>query len=50
MVVCASGGGGAAASKITFVFGEFIDNAERRGESPPAGDGVVDHVKCGVGG
>ena len=38
-------------SKITFVFGEFIDNAERRGESPDGeGDGVVDHVKCGVGG
>lgn len=36
-------------SKITFVFGEFIDNAERRGDSL-AGDGVVDHVKCGVGG
>ena len=38
-------------SKITFVFGEFIDNAERRGESPAGdGDGVADHVKCGVGG
>lgn len=39
------------ASKITFVFGEFIDNAERRGDSLAGdGDGVVDHVKCGVGG
>ena len=39
-------------SKITlFVFGEFIDNAERRGESPVGhGEGVVDHVKWGVGG
>ena len=38
-------------SKITFVFGEFIDNAERRGESLAGdGDGVVDHDKCGVGG
>jgi hypothetical protein len=33
------------------VFGEFIDNAARRGESPAGdGDGVGDHVKCGVGG
>ena len=38
-------------SVITFVFGEFIDNAERRGESPAGdGDGVVDHDKWGVGG
>ena len=38
-------------SKITFVFGVFIDNAERRGESPAGdGDGVGDHVKYGVGG
>jgi hypothetical protein len=33
------------------MFGEFIDSAERRGESL-AGDGVGvgDHVRCGVGG
>ena len=38
-------------SKITFVFGEFIDNAERRGESLAGhGEGVVDHVKWGVDG
>ena len=42
---------GCGVSKITFVFGEFIDNAERRGESAARdGDGVVDHVKCGVAG
>ena len=42
---------GCGVSMITFVFGEFIDNAERRGESPAGeGEGVVDHVKCGVGG
>lgn len=39
------------ASKIIMVFEEFIDNAERRGESPAGdGDGVGDHVRCGVGG
>lgn len=38
-------------SKIILVFGELSDNTERRGKLPAGdGDGVGDHVRCGVDG